>query len=55
MMGRALRGLLALVVVLALALAVNTLRRGSRQLDVPPIKGVAVDEGAVGASPWTKA
>jgi carboxypeptidase PM20D1 len=50
MIGRALRGLLALLVVLALVLAVNTVRQRSRQLDVPPIEDVAVDEGAVGAS-----
>ena len=38
---------LGLVLLLAAVLAVNTLRQGSRQLDVPPAPAVAVDERAV--------
>jgi carboxypeptidase PM20D1 len=44
------RVLLGSLGVLALVLAVNTLRQRSRQLDVPPVEGLAVDESAVGAS-----
>jgi carboxypeptidase PM20D1 len=47
---RTLLGLLGLLVPLALVLAVNTLRQRSRQLDVPPIEGLSVDEDAVAAS-----
>ncbi len=36
--------LLALIVVLVAAVAVNTLRKGSRQLDVPPLAALPVDE-----------
>ena len=44
---RALWGLLALVLVLAAAVAVNTWRQGSRQVDVPPLAPLAIDkEGA---------
>jgi carboxypeptidase PM20D1 len=39
--------LLALVLLLAAAVAVNTLRQGSRQLDVPPAPPLALDTGAV--------
>ena len=49
-MRRALLTLLGLLALLALALTVNTLRQRSRQLDVPPVEGLAVDEGAVAAS-----
>ncbi|MEY3123717.1 MAG: hypothetical protein RLZZ573_237 [Pseudomonadota bacterium] len=41
-----LLGLLALVVLLVAILAVNTLRKGSRQLEVAPLAVVAVDEAA---------
>lgn len=36
----------ALIVVLLLAVAFNTLRHGSRQLEVPPVKAVALDANA---------
>jgi carboxypeptidase PM20D1 len=42
-------GLLALVLVLVTVLAVNTLRKGSRQLKVEPLAVLAVDEAAVSA------
>ncbi|APW42802.1 M20 family peptidase, partial [Rhodoferax saidenbachensis] len=42
-------GLLAIVVLLVAAVAVNTLRKGSRQIDVPPIAPLAVDEAGVAA------
>lgn len=38
---------LALLLVLVAVLAANTLRKGSRQLDVPPVPVVAVDEAGV--------
>jgi carboxypeptidase PM20D1 len=44
---RLLLGLLALVVLLALVLVGNTLRQGSRQLAVPPVPPLAVDEAGV--------
>lgn len=47
MIKRLLWGVLALVLLLALVLAVNTWRKGSRQLQVAPLAPVAVDEGAV--------
>ncbi|WP_395700036.1 M20 family peptidase [Aquabacterium sp.] len=50
MVKRALLGLVLLLVLLAAALAVNTWRQGSGQLDVPAVQGVAVDEKAVGES-----
>jgi carboxypeptidase PM20D1 len=50
MIKRLLLGLLALVLLLVVALAVNTARQGSRQLQVPPVQGVAVDERAVADS-----
>jgi carboxypeptidase PM20D1 len=37
-------GVLALLLVLVAVLAINTLRKGSRQLDVPPVLPLAVDE-----------
>ena len=50
MVKRALIALLALAVLLAAALAVNTLGQRSRQIDVPALAPVAVDEAAAGAS-----
>ncbi|MBK6864465.1 MAG: M20 family peptidase [Ideonella sp.] len=50
MIKRVLLGLLALVVLLVLAVAVNTWRQGSRQIDVPPLAPIAVDERAAGES-----
>jgi len=47
---RVLIGLLVLVALLVAALAVNTLRQGSRQVDVPPLAPIAVDERAAGES-----
>jgi carboxypeptidase PM20D1 len=47
---RALLGLLALLLALALAVGVNTARLSSRQIDPPPFKPVAVDEAAAAAS-----
>lgn len=44
MVKKALWGVLALLVVLVAVLAINTLRQGSRQLDVPPVPVLAVDE-----------
>jgi carboxypeptidase PM20D1 len=46
MIKRLLLALLALVLLLAAVLAVNTLRKGSRQLDVSPIPELAVDKQA---------
>ena len=48
-----------LLLVLIAALAINTMRHGSRQLDVPPAPALAVDEAAaaerlaVAKVPWT--
>jgi carboxypeptidase PM20D1 len=50
MIRRLLLSLLCLLVVLSLALAVNTLRQGSRQLQEPSVQGLAVDEAAAAAS-----
>ena len=47
MLKKTLWGLLALLVLLAAAVAVNTLRKGSRQLPVEPLAPVAVDGAAV--------
>jgi carboxypeptidase PM20D1 len=44
MIKRLLPGLLAAVSLLVVVLAVNTLRKGSRQIDVPPIAELAVDK-----------
>jgi len=44
MIKRALLAVLGLVLLLVAAVAVNTLRQGSRQLDVPPAPALAVDE-----------
>ncbi|WP_233259612.1 M20 family peptidase [Ramlibacter sp. WS9] len=47
MIKRALLLVLALVLLLVAAVAINTLRHGSRQLDVPPAPPLAVDEKGV--------
>lgn len=47
MIKRALWLVLGLVLVLVAAVAINTLRHGSRQLDVPPAPPLAVDEKGV--------
>lgn len=47
MIRRILLALLALVLLLAAAVAVNTWRQGSRQLQVPPAPPLALDEKAV--------
>jgi carboxypeptidase PM20D1 len=47
---RALIGLLALVALLVAAVAVNTWRQGSRQVEVPPLAPIAIDEQAAGES-----
>jgi carboxypeptidase PM20D1 len=47
---RVLIGLLALLVALVLAVAANTWRQGSRQIDVPALAPIAVDEKAAGES-----
>ncbi len=44
MLRRLLLGLLAALALLAAAVTANTLRQGSRQLDVPPLPPLAVDE-----------
>lgn len=50
MLKRVLIGLLALVAVLVLTVAANTWRQGSRQIDVPALAPIAVDEKAAGES-----
>lgn len=50
MIKRLLLAVLLLLAGLVAALAINTWRQGSRQLNVPPVQGVAVDEQAAGAS-----
>jgi carboxypeptidase PM20D1 len=50
MIKRLLLGILALLVLLVLAVAVNTWRQGSRQIQVPPLAPIAVDEKAAGES-----
>ncbi|HYD75560.1 M20 family peptidase [Ramlibacter sp.] len=47
MLKRVLLAVLGLVLLLAAAVAVNTLRQGSRQLQVPPAPPLAVDADAV--------
>lgn len=47
MIKKLLLGLLALVLLLAAALGINTARKGSRQLDVAPIARLPVDDAAV--------
>ncbi|MDP3652728.1 MAG: M20 family peptidase [Rhodoferax sp.] len=49
MVKKLLFGLLGLLLVLAAVLAVNTVRQGSRQLDVPAVAVLPVDEAAVAA------
>jgi carboxypeptidase PM20D1 len=49
MIKKALLGLLTLVLVLAAVLGINTLRKGSRQMDVPALAPVAVDEAGASA------
>ena len=44
MIKKTLFGLLALIVALVLAVAINTLRKGSRQLNVPPLAVLPVDQ-----------
>jgi carboxypeptidase PM20D1 len=50
MVKRVLWGLAALLALLALAVAVNTWRHGSRQMQVPPLALIAVDEKAAAES-----
>ena len=50
MIKRALVGLLVLVLLLVLAVGGNTLRQGSRQVELPPFAAIAVDEKAAGES-----
>ena len=50
MIKRLLLTALGLMVLLSLALAVNTWRQGSRQLQVSPVQGLAVDEAAAAVS-----
>lgn len=50
MIQRLLLGLLALIALLAAAVAVNTWRHGSKQLEVPPLAPIKVDERAAGES-----
>ncbi len=47
MVKKTLWGLLVLLVLLAVAVAVNTLRKGTRQLQVEPLAPVAIDGAAV--------
>ena len=47
MIKRIVLSLLALLLLLVAAVAVNTLRQGSRQIDVPPAPAIAVDEQGV--------
>ena len=47
MVKRILLALAALLLLLVAAMAVNTMRQGSHQLDVPPAAPLAVDEKAV--------
>lgn len=49
MIKRILLGLLAIVLLLAAAVAINTLRKGSRQLEVAPLAAIAVDEAGASA------
>ena len=50
MLKRLLLGLVALFALLVLMVAVNTWRQGSRQVDVPPLAPIALDEKAAGES-----
>lgn len=49
MVKKLLLGLLAVLLLLVAFVAVNTLRKGSRQLDVPPIAVLPVDEAGAAA------
>lgn len=46
MLRKSLLGLLAIVLLLVVAVAINTLRQGSRQIQVEPLAPVAVDKDA---------
>ncbi len=50
MIKRILLGVLALLALIVLAVAVNTLRQGSRQIDVAPLAPISVDEQAAAES-----
>jgi carboxypeptidase PM20D1 len=50
MLKRVLLGLVALLALLVLAVALNTWRQGSRQVNVPPLAPIALDEKAAGES-----
>ena len=50
MIKRVVMAVLALVALLVAAVAFNTLRQGSRQVDVPPFALMAIDEKAAGES-----
>ena len=50
MIKRILLGLLALLLLLVLVVAANTLRKGSRQIAVPPLALIAIDEQAAAES-----
>ena len=50
MFKRIFLGLLTLLVLLAVALTVNTLRQGSRQVQVPRLAPLAIDEAALAGS-----
>lgn len=49
MIKRILLGLLAIVLLLAAAVTINTLRKGSRQMEVAPLAAIAVDEAGASA------
>ncbi len=49
MIRKTLLGLLAMVLALVLAVTINTLRKGSRQLEVPALAALAVDEAGAAA------
>ena len=49
MIKRILLALLGLVLLLVAAVGINTLRKGSRQLEVPPLVAIPVDEAGVAA------
>ncbi|MES2947486.1 MAG: M20 family peptidase [Pseudomonadota bacterium] len=49
MLKRILWGLLVLVLLLVSAVAINTLRKGSRQMEVAPLAALAVDEASAAA------
>ncbi len=49
MIKRLLLGVLAIVLLLAAVVAINTLRKGSRQMEVAPFDAVAVDEAGAAA------